>query len=362
MVKNGIKSNMIRDYMLFFISFFILIALVLYLTLVYALPENMAAAGLSDNDTGTRGTITPAYIFIIISIPFSLLAAAFVLINLYIQRKYRNKVARVEEFIDSIHATTLNTKLTEKFSTTELRILAMKINEMIDRLDKSFSRMRHFASIVSHELRTPLTIIRGELEIALHSQKNQEEYQVIIASSLDEVIRLNNVVNSLLDLSRAEEGRLNLNLNRESISKLVEDITEDAVILAESKEITVESGIEPGIFAVCDIARLHQALLNIVDNAIKYTSPHGRMSINLLRTGNDIEVVISDSGYGIPKEAIPNIFDRFFRLNSGKTKDIQGSGLGLSIVKWIVDAHNGRIEVNSEEKKGTEFRVIIPAA
>ncbi len=360
MVRNSIRSKMIRDYILFFISFFVLLALVIYFTLKITLPESMTGVGMDANNTETGNIVKFSDIFLIIMVPYTILTVVFILINLHIQRKYKGKIIKIEQFIDNIQAGALDIKLTEKFNSTELRILAMKINDMIDRLDKSFSRMRHFASIVSHELKTPLTIIRGELEIALHSKKSDEEYQIIIASSLDEIIRLNNVVNSLLDLSRAEDGRIVLNLNRESITKVMEDIAEDAAILAETKNITVETSIEPDVFTTCDIARLHQAFLNIVDNAIKYTSAKGSMGIKLHKTVEEIIVVISDSGFGIPKEAIPNIFDRFFRLNNGKTKDIQGSGLGLSIVKWIVDAHNGRIEVDSKEKIGTEFRVYLP--
>lgn len=349
-MKNGNKSNMIRDYMIFFISFSVITLIILYLILSDTLTERPSI-------TDTTST---QYILIYIILPIALILMAFIIINTVILIKYKRKIIKVEHFIDNVNGNTLNLKLIENFSSTELRILAKKINDMIDRLDLTFSRMRHFASIVSHELKTPLTIIRGELEIALHSKKDVEDYQVIIASSLDEVLRLNNVVNALLDLSRADEGRISMNLNRENISKLIEDIAEDAIILAESKNILVESNIEDNIYTVCDIARLHQAFLNLVDNAIKYTPPNGKLSVQLMRKNSHIEISVSDTGHGIPMEAIPNIFDRFYRINSVDAKEIQGSGLGLSIVKWIIDAHNGRIDVNSIENQGSEFRVIIP--
>jgi signal transduction histidine kinase len=359
-MKSGNKSNMIRDYMIFFISFFVISLTLLYYFIYNTLDNRSLIAGSTSTIVNSKLLLPAHEILIYIILPVALILMLFILISGIILIKYRRKIIKVEHFIDNISANTLNIKLIENFSSTELRVLAKKINDMIDRLDLTFSRMRHFASIVSHELKTPLTIIRGELEIALHSKKDIEEYQVIIASSLDEVLRLNNVVNALLDLSRADEGRISMNLNRENISKLIEDIAEDATILAESKNIFVESQIEFNIYTLCDVARLHQAFLNLVDNAIKYTPQNGRMSISLKRTDGNIEVSVSDTGHGIPKEAIPNIFDRFYRLNSREAKGIQGSGLGLSIVKWIIDAHNGRIVVSSVENQGSEFKVIIP--
>jgi signal transduction histidine kinase len=356
-MNSGNKSNMIRDYMIFFVSFFFVSLAILYLIVHFALSEYSFSV-----DIKSTGLMSSSEIIFSILLPVAFVMVAFILISGYILSKYRKKIVKVEQFIDNVNANTLNNKLIDNFKSTEIRILARKINEMIDRLDIDFSRMRHFASVVSHELKTPLTIIRGELEIALHSKKDTEEYQMIIASSLDEVLRLNNVVNALLDLTRAEEGRINMSLNLENVSKLIEDIAEDAEILAESKSIQVETEIAPDIFAVCDIARLHQAFLNLVDNAIKYNKTNGRIRIQLAKSDSFIEISISDTGPGIPKEAIPNIFDRFYRLNSGLAKDVQGSGLGLSIVKWIIDAHNGMIDVSSVEGQGTEFKVILPVA
>jgi signal transduction histidine kinase len=346
--------------MIFFISFSVISLAFIYYVINEKLINKYLVADTTSYVANSKLLLTADELLIYIVLPVGIILTAFILINMVILIKYKKKIIRVEHFVDNINANTLNIKLIENFSSTELRILAKKINDMIDRLDLTFSRMRHFASIVSHELKTPLTIIRGELEIALHSKKEIEDYQVILASSLDEVLRLNNVVNALLDLSRAEEGRINMNLNRENISKLIEDIVEDAIILAESKNIQIESQIESNIFIVCDVARLHQAFLNLVDNAIKYTPLNGRLIINLKKNNSDLEISVSDTGHGIPQEAIPNIFDRFYRLNSGETKGVQGSGLGLSIVKWIVDAHKGRIDVSSIENQGSEFRVILP--
>ncbi len=362
-MKNEVKSSITRDYILIFTSFFV----------IYIITQSIIAYNLFFSEGSTLlkvpadGSSAPTSIrfgdvALYFILPMTLMFAIYLAVSAFTIRNYKTKLRKINEFIDTINSDNLGVKITENFHKTELRNIAFRLNDMIDRIDRSFSHLRQFTSTVSHELKTPLTIIRGELEIALHSRKTEEEYQAIIASSLDEVLRLNNVVMALLDLSRADTGKFTMNVNRENISKLLEDIAEDAVILAESKEITVTSKIEKDVFARCDIARLHQAFLNIVDNAIKYSPDKGRIDIELKSIDKFVEVSFADSGYGIPQDAIPNIFDRFYRINdSSPGHSVQGSGLGLSIVKWIVDSHNGKIVVNSIEKQGTKFTILLPA-
>jgi signal transduction histidine kinase len=231
---------------------------------------------------------------------------------------------------------------------------------MITRLEESFYQIKQFTADVSHELRTPLAILTGELEVALKSEKSTREYQELIISCLEEVERLSNVVRTLLDISRAETGQVHIEQKRINLSLMLEEISEDAEILAEEKNITVGKMIEPGLFVEGDDIRLHQALLNIVDNSVKYTNIGGDILIRLVKQGNDAVLRLSDTGVGISEEHLPHIFDRFFRADQARSKDIQGNGLGLSIVKWIIEAHQGIITAESTIGKGTMITIILP--
>jgi signal transduction histidine kinase len=231
---------------------------------------------------------------------------------------------------------------------------------MIERLEESFNQIRRFTSDASHELKTPLTILRGEIEIALQTQKKPEQYQIILASALEEAERLSNVVETLLELSRADAGQVKMTFQEQNIAKLIMDISEDAEILAEQKNIWVEKRIPQTVTATFDSARLHQAILNIVDNAIKYTNENGKISIELTEDEKYAILKVSDTGIGIPKNQLPYIFDRFYRVDKARSQETRGTGLGLSIVKWIIDVHKGKIDIKSQLHYGTSFTIKIP--
>jgi heavy metal sensor kinase len=251
-------------------------------------------------------------------------------------------------------------RLPEVPTKDEVGHLTKTFNRMIERLESSFIQIRQFTSDASHELRTPLTILQGELELALHSEKTTEEYEVVLLSALEEVGRLTNVVETLLNLSRADSGQIKMNFASVNLSKMVQDIAEDASILSEIKGVDVKCDIEANLYIEADQPRLHQAVLNIVDNAIKYTPEGGKISIELKNGGSFANIIVSDTGMGIPAEQLPRIFDRFYRVDKARASTIQGSGLGLSIVKWIVDAHNGKINVQSKLHEGTTFTLNMP--
>ena len=261
---------------------------------------------------------------------------------------------------EEITASNLSKRLPIVQSKDEVGHLTNTFNKMIIRLDNSFSQIRKFTSDAFHELRTPLTILQGELELALHSEKTTEEYESVLVSALEEVARLTNVVETLLDLSRAESGQVKMTFTEGNLTKLMLDIAEDAEVLAEMKDITVTTQITENVILKYDSPRIHQALLNIVDNAIKYTPRGGHVSLELKNGKQNAVIVISDTGMGVPEDEVEHIFDRFYRIDKARSKDIQGSGLGLSIVKWIIDAHLGKITVTSQINKGTTFVFTIP--
>lgn len=259
-----------------------------------------------------------------------------------------------------ITANNLSNRLPSTPADDEIGRLTTTLNEMIERLEKSFSQTKQFTSDASHELKTPLTILRGELELALITEKSPEEYQRVLESSLEEVIRLTNVAETLLELSRADTGQVKMNFEKANLTKLVAEIAEDAEILAEIKDINVCSILQKDISIDLDQPRMHQAILNIVENAIKYTENGGTVIIELLQRDTHVELTVTDTGIGIPEDKLKDVFKRFYRVNKKRTHSIQGNGLGLSIVKWIVNAHNGKIDIQSKVKKGTKMIIQLP--
>lgn len=269
-----------------------------------------------------------------------------------------NPIDKITEAANKITIDNIHERLPGLRAKDELSRLTETLNAMLDRLEVSFNEVKRFTSDASHELKTPLTILRGELELALNRDEDRQDYIMTIASSLDEVIRLQNVVESLLELSRADLGRAQINPSRKSLSRLVADIAEDAAILAEEKQLSVYAKIEPDVNFLFDSVRMHQAIINLTDNAIKYNRKGGSINIGMWTVDENVYIRISDTGLGIPENMVEHIFDRFFRVEASRTE--QGAGLGLSIVKWIVDAHNGKISVSSTPGKGTEFEIRIP--
>jgi heavy metal sensor kinase len=269
-------------------------------------------------------------------------------------------VDEITQSANEITAKHLSKRLPEHQINDEIGRLTRTLNLMIERLENSFIQIRQFTSDASHELKTPLTILRGELEIALHSQKTTEEYEGVLVSALEEVQRLSNVVETLLELSRADTGQVRLSIEEDDLSKLLNDIVEDSIILAESKNIKVHSDIEQNLIIDFDSARIHQAVLNVVDNAIKYSPNGGKISIELKKGKILSEIIVTDNGIGMEEEELNHIFDRFYRIDKARSSDVQGFGLGLSIVHWIVEAHRGKIDIKSKINEGTVFTIILP--
>jgi signal transduction histidine kinase len=232
---------------------------------------------------------------------------------------------------------------------------------MIGRLQNSFSQIQQFSIDASHELRTPLTIMRGELELALRSKKNSpKEFREVLASAFEETIRMSSIIENLLSLTKADLGRAQTEFQDVWLRKIVQELSEDSEMLAESKKITIVVGQLDDALISGDPIRLRQLLLNLTDNAIKYTPAEGTVGISLVREDGVAKVIISDTGIGIPKEEQSKIFDRFYRVDKARSREMGGSGLGLAISKWIVELHRGSISVESDTDKGSTFTVTFP--
>ncbi len=240
--------------------------------------------------------------------------------------------------------------------------LARVFNDTLARLQDSFERLRRFTADASHELRTPLTAIRTVGEVALQESLDPPAYREVIGSMLEEVERLTGLVESLLMLTRADSGRLHPAREVVDLGELAASAAEHLRVLAEEKEQTMSVDAPALVRAQCDPTMVRRGVVNLVDNAIKYTPPRGtiRLTVKVLASGEPA-VEVSDTGPGIAPVHQERIFERFYRVDADRSKQSGGTGLGLAIARSIAVANGGRIEVESVEGHGSVFRVVLPA-
>ena len=239
--------------------------------------------------------------------------------------------------------------------------IAQRINARLDALATAEKEQQQFIADVSHELRTPLTVLRGSLEVVLEEERPPEEYREAIANALLEVRHLTRVSQNLLFLARGQSGRITLSFANVDLVRFLSDITRDLMPAAADREL--EIALEaPGVAvrAFIDGDRMQQVLHNLLENAIRYTDPGGKIHIRLTSTPSEASIEVSDTGIGIPSADLPFVFERFFRSDRARHAYHGGSGLGLSIVRWIVEAHKGTVSVQSEPGCGTTFTVKVP--
>ncbi len=243
----------------------------------------------------------------------------------------------------------------------EIGRLIQAFNQTLERLEQLFTTQQRFLADVSHELRTPLTVIKGNMDLMRRmKQIDPESFESIDA----EVNRLTRLVNSLLLLAQAESGYLRLNFENVELDTLLVEVYQELRLLAQNKKIQMELSEIEQVQVRGDRDRLKQVLLNLVSNAIQYTPSGGKVTLSLQCVGQQARLIVRDTGPGIPPEDLPHIFDRFYRAEKSRTRSgqISGFGLGLSIAKWIVDRHQGHIQVESRLGEGTAFIVWLPLA
>lgn len=278
-----------------------------------------------------------------------------------LMRRILEPILRLTEAVGRIHTRNLNEPLPCTGSNDEVDRLAQVFNAMVARIDQSFQQIREFTLHASHELKTPLTVMRGELETALHDSDSlppvQREW---MQSQLDEIQRLAKIVDGLTLLTKADAGQVEFEWEPVWVEDLVRECVEDAKVLAEPQHVTVTLGECADVVTLGDRHRLRQILLNLVDNAIKYNKPNGTVTVDLRAVGEELEIEIINTGAGIPPELQARIFDRFVRGDEARSKSIDGCGLGLAIVRWIVQTHCGNIQITSEPEKTTKVLIRLP--
>jgi heavy metal sensor kinase len=261
-----------------------------------------------------------------------------------------------------ITSSKLSVKIPRRHANDELDNLIDSFNRMTARLGHSFEQIRQFSTDVSHELRTPLTAIRGQLEVALFTAEKPDQFRDAMVNALEDVEKLSSIVRALLLLSQAESGQLALQKAPLDLADIVADVVDQFQIPAEEKGVRLTATLEPGWIANVDRTQIERLISNLLSNAVKYTPKGGKVNVNVGRDEAEgwIRMVVADTGVGIPAENLPHIFDRFYRVRNAQTPAVQGLGLGLSFVAWIVSAHEGTIQVESTPGEGSRFTVRLP--
>lgn len=272
--------------------------------------------------------------------------------------KITKSISTLSSKIKLISSENLEEKITGTFGEDEIGELTRSFNNLLDRLHQAFKREQQFIADVAHELKTPLSTLRGSFEVALGKPRSVEDYKKVIGESITEADQLSQTLKNVLDLAWSETPDLQNSRKKFNLTELVADLYEIAQKLAVKKKIEVSLSSTPNVFITGFKEKMARVLLNLIDNAVKYSYPGGKMEIILEKTPTKALITITDNGRGIAEEDLPQIFDRFYR--GSKTDKVLGSGLGLAIAKSIITLHHGDIKVKSTKDKGSAFVVVLP--
>lgn len=315
----------------------------------------------------TGESLTPALaelrrLMVLLVLTFLLLTIVALGGSVILLRRALRPVDKIIRSAEHITSHSLSDRLPVPPSGDEFEHLSQTLNRMIARLDDSFQLNRRFLADASHELRTPLTILRSELEAMVQRPQLESDARAVAGDLLDEVERLAAIVENLFALSRLDAGYSRSEHARCDLASLVATTSEQMCLLAEDKGLTMSCATPAPVFVEGDRARLKQVIVNLLDNAIKYTPPGGSIKLTVDARGGEARFEVEDTGVGIPAEAQPHVFERFFRVDAARSRQVGGAGIGLSLVKAICQAHHGRVEVASQVDQGSRFTVYLPLA
>jgi two-component system, OmpR family, sensor kinase len=295
-------------------------------------------------------------------IPLALLLASVG--GYFLARKSLAPVVAMAAQARGMGAQNLRDRLAVPNRRDEMGQLALSFNQLLERLEETFERQRRFISDASHELRTPVAILRGESEVTLsRPDRSSEEYRESLAILRDESLRLTHIIEDLFTLTRADAGQYPLSLREIYLDELAGEVLHQTRSLVVPKRIALTSSIEPDLPFRGDEALLRRLLLNLLENAIKYTPEGGSIQLRCAREGNQYAVSITDSGSGVPPELYASIFERFFRVDKARSRadnETGGAGLGLSIARWIAEAHHGQLNLARSDSTGSTFTATFP--
>jgi len=304
----------------------------------------------------TDSTLNRLKFILLLLLPAAIFLTSIV--GLFLAEFTLRPLKKIIKTVRQITAENLKSRVDLPDTKDEIKKLADTFNGMLEKLDKSFSSHQQFIHDMSHELRTPLTILKGELEVTLKKVRSQKEYESILHSSLEEMNKISRIIENLLMLARFDNKDVSLKIKPLDLNQSIQNILDDIKILLEQKVIQINFSGQESIILEADESQLRQAILNILDNAIKYTAQNCKIFVTTEKSSNTAKIKISDTGIGIAKENLPFIFDRFYRVD--KSRNTNGFGLGLSITKSIIETHKGKIEVESQPNQGTTFTISLP--
>ena len=275
-------------------------------------------------------------------------------------RKALRPLDQIATIAEKITSRNLNERMPEIGTGDELQKLAVALNRMMARLEDSFHHVHRFSADASHEIRTPLTILRGELESLLETHGMTSELRESLGSALEETERLSRIVEQLLEMTRLEAGEKIADFKRFDLAEMTRTAVDQMRLLADEKNVRLNFAGTENLHVLGDPIRLRQVVVNLVDNAIKYTSPGGSISVSSVHAHDRAILEVADTGIGIPTDALPHVFERFYRVDGARSRQLGGTGLGLAIVKSICTAFGGDVTVESSAGSGTTFRVELP--
>ena len=294
---------------------------------------------------------------LIFGMPFILIVA--IAGGLFWTRKALHPVEAMRHTAEQISSGNLRQRLPVSSTGDAIENLARTLNQMLGRLDRAYQQAVRFSADASHELRTPITILRGEMEALIRTEKMSDVSRDRLGSILEEIERLSSIVESLISLARLDAGE-NKEHKAVDLSHLVRTTVEQMQLLAEEKNILVTVEAPQPYFIMGESESLKQVIINLFDNAVKYTMNGGSIIVSTYVTDRNTVLKFKDNGMGIASDDIPHIFERFYRTDNARSQAIQGAGLGLSIVQSICQAHGGTIEVDSQQGGGTVFTITFP--
>jgi heavy metal sensor kinase len=303
-------------------------------------------------------TLRILLVILAVAYPLTLAVASFG--GVFLAGRALSPIDRLTGLARRISAEDLSQRLDLKLPDDEVGRLARTFDEMIGRLDAAFRRQREFTADASHELRTPLTAIKGQVEVALGKPRDADSYREVLQVVNEEVDRMIRLVGSLLTLARADAGQIPIASEAVNLPELVAAAVEQVRPVMERRDVELHLEPGPAVMLRADEDLLLQLLLNLLDNAGKYTRPGGRVTVGWAVGDGQAEVWVRDTGVGIAPEDLPHIFDRFYRVDKARSRAAGGAGLGLSICRWIAEAHGGSIAVESAPGEGTAFVVRLP--
>jgi two-component system, OmpR family, heavy metal sensor histidine kinase CusS len=297
---------------------------------------------------------------------WTILLATFAIFPLVGYKIARQGIRPVEEMATTarhISSTNLRERILAEGYPSELASLASTFNQMLDRLEESFERISRFSADIAHDLRTPVNNIRGEAEVALARARTIDEYRDVLESCLEEAVRLSDLVGDLLFLARAESPLTHLRREHVNVAQLLDAVREYYEASATEGRISLTTVVadEP-VIAELDRTLLQRAVGNLVSNALAHTPPGGAVVLRSNADSSTIHIAVSDTGVGIPAEALPRVFDRFFRVDSSRSQGSGGTGLGLAIVQSIAQLHGGNVRISSQPGRGTTVTLHMPVS